>query len=181
MLKTLAAGEPPTPYACPGRGRLGVPAQAAPQGGSRFTRARPAAFALAASTDVPPVPLRRAYRRVSRLVPAAKAPVPPASPLRCAAPDAHLLECHGGEARRSSQVSAALDPSPLPACGTCKAVELAHAIYRRLDLPVTSVLVLSMKYFDWHPSRGGRGKMCHGKVRNEVIPHVGTEYQWPSC
>lgn len=33
---------------------------------------------------------------------------------RRSAPDANLLECSGGEARRSSQVPAALDPSPLP-------------------------------------------------------------------
>lgn len=62
-----------------------------------------------------------------------------------------------------------------PACATCKAGELSHTIYRRLDLPVTSVSVLSMKYFDWHPSRGERGQMCHAKVRNEVTPHEGTE------
>ncbi|XP_063259938.1 uncharacterized protein LOC134553781 [Prinia subflava] len=35
-------------------------------------------------------------------------------PCRRYAPDAHLLEYSGGKARRNSQVSAALDPSPLP-------------------------------------------------------------------
>lgn len=35
-------------------------------------------------------------------------------PCRCSSPDAHLLECPEGEARRSSQGPAALDPSALP-------------------------------------------------------------------
>lgn len=62
-----------------------------------------------------------------------------------------------------------------PPCGTCKTGELSHSIHRRLDLSVTLVLVLSMKYFDWHPSRGERGKICREKVRNEAIPHVQTD------
>lgn len=165
-----------SPCACPDRGRLGVPAQAAPQGGSRFSRARPAAFALAASTDVPPLPLRRAYRRVSRLAPAARPPVPPVSAL----PAAALLQMPiswSAPAGRRGEAPKYLLPSilRLSRCGTCKTGELAHTIYRWLDLLVTSVLVLSMKYFCWHPSHGERGKMCHGKIRNEVIPHVGTE------
>lgn len=122
-------------------------------------------------TDVPPVPSPRAYRRDSRLAPAPGPRSHQCHPsCRRSAPDAHL------ECPRSSQVSAALAPPPIRHVNcTCKAGELSHTIYRRLDVPVTSVLVLSMKYFDWHPSRGERGKMCRGKVRNEAIPHVGTE------
>lgn len=176
VLNASATGEPlplRLPRPCSPRPRRG----AVPQGrASRFTRARPSALAPAAGTDVPPTPLPRAYRRDSCLAPAARPSVPPVSPRLpplCSRRQSLGVLRRGGEEKLPSTCCPRSFASP--ACGTCKVGKLSHTIYRRLDLPVTSILVLSMKYFDWHPSLGEIGKMRHGNIRNEVIPHVGPD------
>lgn len=176
VLNASATGEPlplRLPRPCSPRPRRGAVLRGR---ASRFTRARPSALAPAAGTDVPPTPLPRAYRRDSCLAPAARPSVPPVSPRLpplCSRRQSLGVLRRGGEEKLPSTCCPRSFASP--ACGTCKVGKLSHTIYRRLDLPVTSILVLSMKYFDWHPSLGEIGKMRHGNIRNEVIPHVGPD------
>lgn len=71
------------PYAGPDRGRPGAPAQAAPQGASRFTRARPSAFY--SGHGCASCPLAQGLKAGQPPRPSRQAPVPAVPPLPAAA------------------------------------------------------------------------------------------------